>query len=82
MEKSAAADITDLIYGNYPPTQIGADLLPDKAQEALSNCSSNVDCGFVQFDFLSNVSKFSTTSVPYTVSTMMTTGSDIGVFQV
>jgi hypothetical protein len=81
MEKSAAADITDLIYGNYPPTQIGADLLPDKAQEALSNCSSNVDCGFVQFDFLSNVSKFSTTSVPYTVSTMMTTGSDIGVFQ-
>lgn len=81
IEKSSTADITDLVYGNYPPTQIGTDLLPDKAQEALSNCSSNVDCGFVQFDFLSNDSKFSTTSVPYTVSTMMTTGSDIGVFQ-
>lgn len=81
IEKSSKTDITDLIYGNYPPKQIGTDLLPDKAQEALSNCSSNVDCGFVQFDFLSNVSKFSTTSVPYTVSTMSTTGSDIGVFQ-
>ena len=81
IEKSSTADITDLVYGNYPPKQIGTDLLPDKAQEALSNCSSNVDCGFVQFDFLSNDSKFSTTSVPYTVSTMMTTGSDIGVFQ-
>ena len=81
IEKSSTTDITDLIYGNYPPKQIGTELLPDKAQQALSNCSSNVDCGFVQFDFLSNVSKFSTTSVPYTVSTMMTTGSDIGVFQ-
>lgn len=81
IEKSATTDITDLVYGNYPPTQIGTDLLPDKAQQALSNCSSNIDCGFVQFDFLSNVSKFSTSSVPYTVSTVSTTGSDIGVFQ-
>jgi hypothetical protein len=80
IDKSSKTDITDLIYGNYPPKQIGTELLPDKAQEALSNCSSNVDCGFVQFDFLLNDSKFST-SAPYTVSTMSTTGSDIGVFQ-
>jgi hypothetical protein len=80
LDKSSSVDITDLVYGNYPPTVIGTDLLSDKAQEALSNCSSNVDCGFVQFDFLSNVSTFNS-SAPYTVSTMMTTGNDIGVFQ-
>ena len=80
IDKSSSTDITDLVYGNYPATQIGADLLPDKAQEALSNCSSNVDCGFVQFNFLSNVSKFST-SAPYTVSTVTTTMSDVGLFQ-
>jgi len=80
IDKSSRTDITDLVYGNYPATQVGTALLPDKAQEALSNCSSNVDCGFVQFDFLSNVSKFSK-SAPYTVATMMTTGTDVGVFQ-
>ena len=81
IDKSSSTDITDIVYGNYPATQVGTDLLPDKAQEAISNCSSNVDCGFVQFDFLSNVSKFSSTSAPYTVSTMMTTGTDVGLFQ-
>lgn len=80
IDKSSKTDITDIVYGNYPATQVGTDLLPNKAQEALSNCSSNVDCGFVQFDFLSNVSKYST-SAPYTVSTMMTTGTDVGLFQ-
>jgi sugar lactone lactonase YvrE len=80
IDKSSSTDITDLVYGNYPATQIGAELLPDKAQEALSNCSSNVDCGFVQFDFLTNVSKFSS-SAPYTVSTVTTTMSDVGLFQ-
>ena len=80
IDKSSSTDITDIVYGNYPATQIGTNLLPEKAQEALSNCSSNVDCGFVQFDFLSNVSKFST-SAPYTVSTMTTTTSDVGLFQ-
>jgi len=80
IDKSSSTDITDLVYGNYPASQIGTNLLPDKAQEALSNCSSNVDCGFVQFNFLSNVSNFST-SAPYTVSTMTTTMSDVGLFQ-
>jgi hypothetical protein len=80
IDKSSKTDITDLVYGNYPATQIGTELLPDKAQEALSNCSSNVDCGFVQFDFLSNVSTFSARA-PYTVATMMTTGTDVGLFQ-
>jgi len=80
IDKSSRTDITDLVYGNYPATQVGTALLPDKAQQALSNCSSNVDCGFVQFDFLSNVSKFST-SAPYTVATTMTTGTDVGLFQ-
>ena len=80
IDKSSKTDITDLVYGNYPATQIGTELLPDKAQEALSNCSSNVDCGFVQFNFLSNASTFSARA-PYTVATMMTTGTDVGVFQ-
>lgn len=80
IDKSSRTDITDLVYGNYPATQIGTELLPDKAQEALSNCSSNVDCGFVQFNFLSNASTFSTRA-PYTVSTMTTTMSDVGLFQ-
>ena len=80
IDKSSSTDITDIVYGNYPATQVGTDLLPDKAQEALSNCSSNVDCGFVQFDFVSNASTFSTRA-PYTVSTMTTTMSDVGLFQ-
>ena len=80
LSKSSNVDITDLIYGNYPPTQIGSDLLPEKTQQAISNCSSNIDCGFVQFDFMSNASNFST-SAPYTVSTLMTVGADVGVFQ-
>ena len=80
IDKSSSTDITDLVYGNYPATQIGTALLPDKAQEALSNCSSNVDCGFVQFNFLSNASTFSARA-PYTVSTMTTTMSDVGLFQ-
>ena len=82
IDKSSKTDITDIVYGNYPATNVGTDLLPDKAQDALSNCSSNVDCGFVQFDFLSNASSFSsTTGAPYVVDTSMTTASDIGVFQ-
>jgi hypothetical protein len=80
LDKSATTDITDLVYGNYPPTQVGNDVLPDKAQQALSNCSSNVDCGFVEFNFLSDASTFNGTA-PYTVSTISTTQSDIGVFQ-
>ncbi|NBX49021.1 hypothetical protein EBT25_03595 [bacterium] len=80
IDKAAKTDITDLVYGNYPPSEIELANLPEKAQQTLSNCTSNVDCGFVQFDFISNAS-VSRTSAPYTVSTYGTTYSDTGVFQ-
>ena len=78
-QAASTADITNLVYGSYPPISVSPTALPQKIQGDLSNCNSNVDCNFVSYDFRTDNDAL-LPSVPYIIDTTFTTSADAGVF--
>jgi hypothetical protein len=78
-QAASTVDITNLIYGSYPPTNVSLAALPQKTQGDLSNCNSNVECNFVSYDFRTDNDAL-LPSVPYIIDTTFTTSTGAGVF--